>query len=298
MYVFEITIPFPVVILISYIHLINTLSLNTLISKVSTLHEINFRLSLRPTFPHHLVLNSNLDFQVIKEYPITVFYSLEKYANSQDDEDTAPVEKEAYYLHPQPKRYGSQKIKIFITIAKNMNDLSFKIVQSGHGLRNNYNVLFYNLGSYEEMMGETGDVTRLGFTCPLILITIKSLKITSVHQLCYLCPSKDRLVTLFSVNVLLDPPKIGEMHARLSSNGYGAKIAFMKSRDYFATEERIRKNPKLANCQKYFDSEPDCQTGYPLYEIMKERLNVSIEGKYKELFLLLKAMNLYFHNFA
>lgn len=70
-----------------------------------------------------------------------------------------------------------------------------------------------------------------------------------------------------------------QFHGKLSSNAYGGKILFHQGRDYFATEEQVRQNPRLANCQKYFDSEPGCQVGYPLHEIEKERLNASVEGK-------------------
>ncbi|OXA46094.1 hypothetical protein Fcan01_18982 [Folsomia candida] len=44
-------------------------------------------------------------------------------------------------------------------------------------------------------------------------------------------------------------------------------------------EKQIRKNPKLANCQKYFDSEPGCQVAYTTSEIIKERLNASMEAR-------------------
>ncbi|OXA48485.1 hypothetical protein Fcan01_16547, partial [Folsomia candida] len=272
----ESTIHVFIVILLSHLHLINTLSLNSLISKISTSHEINFRLSFHPTSPRRLVLNSCFDLQLIKGYSITVFYSLERASNSQDDEEYDPVGKEGYYLHVPPTRYGGQKTKIFITIARNMNDLSFKIAQSGHALRNDRNVIFYNVANSGEIKGQVGDLSKLGFTCPMTFITVTNLEIALGHQLCYLCPSNDRLVEL-SINTLQYPAKVGEIHTKLSSNGRGAKIAFKKSRDYFATEESIRKNPKLANCQKYFDSEPGCQNNYPIYEIMKERLNASIE---------------------
>ncbi|OXA46432.1 hypothetical protein Fcan01_18789 [Folsomia candida] len=173
------------------------------------------------------------------EYPITVFYSLEESTNWQDDEETGPVGKEVFYTRAPPKRFGLQKIKIFLTIAQN-----------------------------------------LGFTCPLTFITVRSSneKITAAHQLCYLCPLSDRFFPLFWAGLLQDSSQVWEIHEKLSSTGYGGKIGFKKSGDYFATEENIRKNPKLANCQKYFDSEPGCQSYYPLYEIMKERLNASMEA--------------------
>ncbi|OXA48482.1 hypothetical protein Fcan01_16548 [Folsomia candida] len=280
MYPSELAIHFFIVSIIFNLRVINALSVNSLISKIPTLHEINFRLSLHPTFPHRLVLDSPLDFHPVKEYPITIFYSLEQYTNSQDDEENVPVWKEIFYTRALPKRFSLQKIKIFFTIAQNMYDLSYKIAQSGHGLRNNYDVLFYNFANSDKIHEKIGDITQLGFTCPMTFITVTSRneEITTVHQLCYLCPLSHRIFPLFSPSVLQHASQVMEIHAKLSSNGYGGKIGFKKGRDYFATEENIRANPKLANCQKYFDSEPGCQSTYPLYEIMKERLNVSMEA--------------------
>lgn len=88
----------------------------------------------------------------------------------------------------------------------------------------------------------------------------------------------NQLIKLLNLNLIQNPLRIAQFHSKLSSNAHRGAIAFQQMRDYFAMEKQIRKNPKLANCQKYFDSEPGCQVAYTTSEIIKERLNASMEG--------------------
>lgn len=267
------------------LHPVNSLSLDSMISKISTSYQINFRLIHRnsiSSFP----LNSNLPSDI---FPITI-----SFAKSKGNHDIARVQKEAYYFVPA-KRYSSQKIKIFITFAHNIRDLSYIIAKSGYRIGPNYNVLFYNIAPLkctvsDEVEHQNSPFSRLGFTCPLTFITLNSYSYTKhlyedvdmiafVRQLCYLCPVGDRLVKLLELSMIQNPRQIVKLHSKLSSNGYGGAIGFHQIRDHFATERQISKNPRLANCQKYFDSELSCQVAYPVNEIVKERLNASMEGK-------------------
>lgn len=260
---------------------VNALSLNSLISQISTFYDINFRISAQTRASN---FTSNFQPTVIIS-PITISYHNFQNNVIQQDQDRG-VQTEDFF-HAPPKRLALQMITIFLAFTQHMNDLTNVIFKSGHSYGNNFNILFYNVAHLrsslsQEIFQKGLDVPKLGFTCPLTFITLTSLDmgiILFAHQLCYLCPENDRLIKFKKLKVVQELPLMVWLHGKLSSNAFRAKILFHQGRDYFATEEKIRGNSRLANCQKYFDSEPGCLVSYPLYEIVKARLNASMEGE-------------------
>lgn len=246
--------------------------LESFLITIATYYEINFRFTWTKDFTTKVIsFPSNLDL------PCTIEYVPHR-SNTESENATSTK----ILRHHTTSKFSLQKIQIFIIFPLDFNHLRHAIAKSGHGYWDN-SAVFYSIQTesnnraHVQIVEKDSKMGHVGVFGTLVLLNLKEKQICDGRQVSYLGPGPGKLKRV-EIDQVSHPLLLWERNAELFSNGYGINVNFQIF-EYSATKEQILENPRLGDCQIYFDSEPKCAPIYPLMEIMREKLNVTLESK-------------------